>query len=296
LIYGSYTYPRRALWVSGVIILLLMIITAFLGYVLVWGQMSFWAATVITNLVSVIPFVGNNIVTWLWSGFSVDNPTLNKFFSLHYLLPFVILAVVALHLLLLHSTGSTNPLGPSFIVDGIPFHPYYTIKDGLSVIALLGIFLVFVFYNPNLLGHPDNYIPADSSQTPAHIVPEWYFLLFYGILRSIPNKALGVVALLSSIICLVALPFLYKPFSRNTMNKPLVLILTLIFISNAIVLSYLGACPLEEPYLSLGQLSTEVYFAYFLILPIADYIERKGVRFFIIGRRKVTQRKVRVLR
>jgi quinol-cytochrome oxidoreductase complex cytochrome b subunit len=277
LYYGSYFYPRRLLWCSGVIILLLMIITAFLGYVLPWGQMSYWAATVITNLASTVPFFGQKIVNWLWSGFSVDNPTLNKFFSLHYILPFVILALVLLHLALLHQGGSSNPTGWKRSIDEIPFHPYYTIKDFFSVILFIAIIIFFVSFIPNHLGHPDNYIPANPDQTPEHIVPEWYFLPFYAILRSIPDKLLGVVALLASIVFLLLLPFLDRPLIRSSVYKPFIAKLNILFIANCIVLGYIGQSPLEEPFLFLGRLTTVLYFAYFLIFILVSIIDNTFV-------------------
>jgi quinol-cytochrome oxidoreductase complex cytochrome b subunit len=273
LLYGSYFYPRRLLWCSGVVILLLMIITSFLGYVLPWGQMSYWAATVITNLASTVPFFGQKIVYWLWSGFSVDNPTLTKFFSLHYILPFIILGVVLLHLALLHQKGSTNPIGISAKVDEIPFHPYYTLKDFFSVILLISFLIFFVSFIPNSLGHPDNYIPANPDLTPEHIVPEWYFLPFYAILRSIPNKLLGVIALLASIVSLLLLPFLDRPLIRSSVFKPFVALLNILFIANCFVLGYIGQSPLEEPYLFLGQATTAIYFLYFGVFLIIDKID-----------------------
>jgi len=263
LYYGSYFFPRRLLWCSGVVILLLMIITAFLGYVLPWGQMSYWAATVITNLASTVPFFGQKIVNWLWSGFSVDNPTLSKFFSLHYILPFVILALVLLHLALLHQSGSSSPGGWRRYIDEIPFHPYYTLKDFFSVILFIAILVFFVSFIPNHLGHPDNYIPANPDQTPEHIVPEWYFLPFYAILRSIPNKLLGVVALVASIISLLMLPFIDRPRIRSSIYKPFISKLNVLFIADCFILGYIGQSPLEEPFLSLGRLSTLAYFLYF---------------------------------
>jgi ubiquinol-cytochrome c reductase cytochrome b subunit len=208
LYYGSYMYPRSILWVSGVIIFLLMMATAFMGYVLPWGQMSFWGATVITNLFSAIPLVGFSIVEWLWGGFSVDNATLNRFYSLHYLMPFLIAALTLVHLTLLHQHGSNNPLGINTNVDTISFYPYFYVKDAFSFLILLTIFSFFVFFYPNALGHPDNYIPANPLVTPPHIVPEWYFLPFYAILRSIPDKLGGVVAMISAILALLLLPIL----------------------------------------------------------------------------------------
>jgi len=250
-----------------------MIITSFLGYVLPWGQMSYWAATVITNLASTVPFFGQKIVYWLWSGFSVDNPTLTKFFSLHYILPFVILAMVMLHLALLHQKGSSNPLGSKMTIDEIPFHPYYTLKDFYSVILFLSFLIYFVSFIPNSLGHPDNYIPANPDLTPEHIVPEWYFLPFYAILRSIPNKLLGVLALLASIVALLILPFIDRPSIRSSIYKPFVNLVNILFIVDCILLGYIGQSPLEEPYLSLGQLTTVLYFAYFAFLIVFDRVD-----------------------
>jgi ubiquinol-cytochrome c reductase cytochrome b/c1 subunit len=274
LFYGSYFYPRRLLWSSGVIILLLMILTSFLGYVLPWGQMSYWAATVITNLASTVPFFGSSIVKWLWSAFSVDNPTLSKFFALHYLFPFIILGLVLLHLALLHKGGSSNPLGIKRSIDEIPFHPYYTIKDGFSVILFIAIIVFFVAFIPNNLGHPDNYIPANPEQTPEHIVPEWYFLPFYAILRSIPNKLMGVIALVASIITLLLLPLVDKPLVRSSIFKPFVSKLNILFVANCFVLGYIGQSPLEEPFLSLGKISTGFFFAYFVLIKIAGNLDK----------------------
>ena len=275
--YGSFVFPRRLLWCSGVLILLLMIITAFLGYVLPWGQMSYWAATVITNLASTIPLLGQKIVYWLWSGFSVDNPTLNKFFSLHYILPFAILGLVLIHFALLHQTGSSNPLGPRFFQDSIPFHPFYTLKDTLSVIIMFFFLVMVVTFAPNYLGHPDNYIPANPDSTPEHIVPEWYFLPFYAILRSIPNKSLGVLALVASIVVLFLLPFIVRPKIRNVLFKPMTLIYNQLFIANCIVLGFIGQSPLQEPFLSLGRASTLLYFLYFVFLAIVEYLDHSMV-------------------
>jgi quinol-cytochrome oxidoreductase complex cytochrome b subunit len=273
--YGSYFFPRRALWSTGVLILLLMILTSFLGYVLPWGQMSYWAATVITNLGSAIPLFGQKVVQWLWSGFSVENPTLNKFFSLHYLLPFAIAAVVAIHFILLHQRGSNNPLGLAFYIDSIPFHPYYIIKDFFSVLLFLTVLIFFVSFIPNFLGHPDNYIPANPDSTPEHIVPEWYFLPFYAILRSIPNKLLGVIALLMSLVALLVFPFLDRPHVRSSSYKPLTMVLNTIFIGNCIILGYIGQSPLEEPFLFLGQASTAFYFIFFIAALLITRVEIK---------------------
>jgi len=273
IFYGSYIHPREFLWVSGVLILFLMIITAFLGYILPWGQMSYWGATVITNLASTIPYFGETIVYWLWGGFSVSNPTLNKFFSLHYLFPFIIAALVGLHLLFLHEFGSSNPLGIDFKVDKTPFTPYFTIKDFYSVLLLILFFAFLVFFLPNTLGHPDNYIPADSEVTPSHIVPEWYFLPFYAILRTIPNKLLGVVALLASILVLFLLPFVHKPKVRVSVFKPIHMGLCMVFLANCFLLGWLGGKPVEDPFLLLARLSTSFYFLFFFLIVLIDRVE-----------------------
>lgn len=273
--YGSFMHPRQALWTVGVAILLLMIITAFMGYVLPWGQMSFWGATVITNLFSAIPFFGSEIVTWLWGGFSVDNATLTRFYSLHYFMPFVITGLVAIHLLLLHQTGSNNPLGISFSSEGgISFSPYYLIKDLYGVILFLMFFAIFLFFMPNLLGHPDNYIMANPLVTPPHIVPEWYFLPFYAILRSIPDKLAGVLALAFAIISLFLLPILHKPQVRSMVFRPVSRGLFWYFVVTCLLLGWLGSKPVNYPYLELGQLTTSAYFAYFyLAAPIIIFFE-----------------------
>ena len=273
LLYGSYLYLRRGLWTSGVIIFLLMIITAFLGYILPWGQMSLWGATVITNLASTIPIVGENIVQWLWGGFSVDNPTLNKFFSLHYLFPFVILGLVGLHLVLLHVSGSSNPLGIDYQNDKITLSPYYTLKDFYSVFGFMAILAWLVFFIPNTLGHPDNYIPSNPSVTPEHIVPEWYFLPFYAILRAIPDKSAGVIALLASIIILLFLPYLHTTFVRSSLFKPLYKILIFIFLANAVLLGYLGAKPIESPFLEIAKIATTIYFLFFIAIIIIEKLD-----------------------
>jgi quinol-cytochrome oxidoreductase complex cytochrome b subunit len=263
--YGSFMYPKQALWSVGVCLLFLMIITAFFGYVLPWGQMSFWGATVITNLFSAIPFVGNNIVSWLWGGFAVDNATLNRFFSLHYFLPFVITGLVGLHLILLHNSLSNNPLGIFFGYDGgIPFYPYYVLKDLNGVILFLMFFSIFLFFMPNILGHPDNYIPANPLVTPPHIVPEWYLLPFYAILRSIPDKLIGVLALASAILVLFLLPILHKPEVRSMNFRPLSRFLFWFFVFDCILLGIIGAKPVEYPFYSIGQFASIFYFLIFL--------------------------------
>jgi len=273
LYYGSYSSPRQALWIVGVLLFFLMMATAFLGYILPWGQMSFWGATVITNLISAIPYIGESVVYWLWGGFSVDNATLNRFFSLHYLLPFILVALVLVHLILLHEHGSNNPLGIPSSVDKIPFHPYYTVKDILGVVSLLILFATLLYNLPNLLGHPDNYIAANPLSTPAHIVPEWYFLFAYAILRSIPNKLGGVLALFASILILVAVPFLHFSPIRSMAFRPIGKILYWIFIINFFFLTWIGGNPVEDPYVTMGQISTLIYFGYFFTLPLVAIIE-----------------------
>ena len=268
LYYGSYKEPRELLWQLGVLIFLLMMATAFMGYVLPWGQMSFWGATVITNLFSAIPLVGESIVTWLWGGFSVDNPTLNRFFALHYLLPFIIVAVVILHIIALHRFGSNNPVGIDVKgpQDSIPFHPYYTLKDAFGFGVFFMVFAVFLFWAPNYMGHPDNYIPADPLSTPAHIVPEWYFLPFYAILRAIPDKLGGVIAMFGAIAVLFVLPWLDRSKVRSANYRPLYRVLFWVFVANGLFLGWLGGQPAEEPYVTLSRIATAWYFFHFLVL------------------------------
>ena len=268
LYYGSYKAPRELLWMLGVVILLLMMATAFMGYVLPWGQMSFWGATVITNLFSAIPLVGESIVTLLWGGFSVDNPTLNRFFSLHYLLPFVIVGVVVLHIVALHRFGSNNPLGIDVRgdQDTLSFHPYYTVKDMFGLSVFLTIMAAVVFFLPNSMGHPDNYIPANPMVTPAHIVPEWYFLPFYAILRAVPDKLLGVLAMFAAIAVLFVLPWLDRSPVRSATFRPIYKIMFWVFLLDCVALTYLGAKPAEGIYVVLSRLCTVYYFAHFIIL------------------------------
>lgn len=276
LYYGSYKSPRELLWMIGVIILLLMMATAFMGYVLPWGQMSFWGATVITNLFSAFPVIGESIVTWLWGGFSVDNPTLNRFFALHYLLPFLIAGMSILHLVALHQFGSNNPLGidrkgPE---DSIPFHPYYTVKDAFGLSLFLVFYMYFVFFAPNFFGEPDNYIPADPLVTPPHIVPEWYFLPFYAILRSIPDKLTGVIAMFSAIIVLFVLPFLDKHPVRSAKFRPYYRIAFWVLLLDCLVLGWVGANPPEGHFVLIGQLATLYYFFHFLgLIPLLNKYE-----------------------
>ena len=277
LFYGSFKAPRELLWMLGVVIFLLMMATAFMGYVLPWGQMSYWGATVITNLFSAIPVVGESIVTWLWGGFSVDNPTLNRFFALHYLLPFAIVGMVCLHLLALHKFGSNNPIGVERTKpeESIPFHPYYTVKDlfGLGVFLLIWAF--FVFFAPNFFGEPDNYIPANPLSTPPHIVPEWYFLPFYAILRSVPDKLGGVILMFGAIAVLFILPWLDTHPVRSGRFRPLFKIFYALLVIACITLGWVGAQLPEGWPLFIGRLTTLYYFAFFLILlPVLSRIER----------------------
>jgi ubiquinol-cytochrome c reductase cytochrome b/c1 subunit len=275
--YGSYKAPRELLWILGVVIFLLMMATAFMGYVLPWGQMSFWGATVITSLFSAIPVVGDSIVTWLWGGFAIDNPTLNRFFALHYLLPFIIVAVVALHVVALHVHGSNNPLGidPKGPQDTVPFHPYYTMKDGFGVICFMVIFTAFAFFAPDYLGHPDNYIPADPLVTPAHIVPEWYFLPFYAILRAVPDKLGGVLAMFGAIAILFVLPWLDTSRVRSCVFRPIYKWFMFVLVIDVIVLGWCGANPPEGFFVPLSRVATLYYFFHFIVLlPVLGKIER----------------------
>ena len=270
LYYGSYKSPREVLWWLGLVILLLMMATAFMGYVLPWGQMSFWGATVITNLFSAVPVVGTAVVEWLWGGFAVDNALLNRFFALHYLFPFLIVGVVILHIVALHTHGSNNPLGidKKGPQDSIPFHPYYTIKDLFGLSFVLTIFAFVVFFAPDYLGHPDNYIPADPLKTPAHIVPEWYFLPFYAILRAVPDKLGGVIAMISAILILFVLPWLDRSPVRSIRYKGnLSKIMLTLFGAAFVMLGILGALPSTPGRTALAQLGTAIYFAFFLGMP-----------------------------
>ena len=280
LYYGSYMYPRGKLWASGVIIFLLMMATAFMGYVLPWGQMSFWGATVITNLFSAIPFAGPTVVEWLWGGFSVDNATLNRFFSLHYLMPFVIAGLTLVHLSLLHTQGSNNPLGINTNVDTVPFYPYFYIKDLLAFFVLIAFFSFFVFFYPNLLGHSDNYIPANPLVTPPHIVPEWYFLPFYAILRSIPDKLGGVVAMVSAILVLLLLPIINTSEIRSSKFRPIFAISYLFLVSDFLLLGWIGQKPVESPYIEIGMIATLFYFTFLLfLLPLIGIVEKYLINF-----------------
>lgn len=273
LYYGSYMQPRELLWCTGVVILLVMILTAFMGYVLPWGQMSFWAATVITNLASAIPYIGSDIVYWLWGGYSVGGPTLNRFFSLHYLFPFILLGLIILHILILHEVKSNNPVGVK-IPDLIQFTPFYTIKDLYGIIVFWIFFSLFLFYAPNLLGHTDNYIKANPMVTPTHIVPEWYFLPFYAILRSVPDKLGGVLLLLAAILVLLILPFISKAKIRSNAFKVIQKVFFWIFFANCLILGWIGGKNIETPFYEIGQLATIYYFLYFVaIIPLVTSVE-----------------------
>jgi len=279
LYFGSYMYPRGRLWASGVAIFFIMMATGFMGYVLPWGQMSFWGATVITNLFSAIPFIGGSIVEWLWGGFSVDNATLNRFFSLHYLMPFVIAGLVIIHLSLLHSDGSNNPLGLNKSIDTVPFYPYFYVKDLLAFLILILFFSFFLFFAPNVLGHSDNYIPANPLVTPPHIVPEWYFLPFYAILRSIPDKLGGVAAMIGAILVLGLLPVFNFSEVRSSKFRPIFSIFYWLFTVNFLILGWIGQKPVESPYIEIGMGATIFYFLFLLILlPLIGIIEHKLAR------------------
>jgi ubiquinol-cytochrome c reductase cytochrome b subunit len=269
LFYGSYKSPREVIWIIGLLIYILMMATAFMGYVLPWGQMSFWGATVITNLFSAIPFIGESITTWLWGGYSVDNPTLNRFYSLHYLLPFLIFGLVVLHIWALHVPGNNNPVGIDVKKNSnetMPFHPYMVMKDLFALLVFITVFLWFVFFAPNVLGHPDNYIEANPLVTPAHIVPEWYLLPFYAILRAIPSKLGGVIFMFAAIFILMLLPWLDTSKVRSAIFRPIYKKLFWVLVFTVILLGYLGAKPPEGVYLILSRLATAYYFIHFLIL------------------------------
>nr|AIG52826.1 cytochrome b [Ctenotus inornatus]AIG52960.1 cytochrome b [Ctenotus helenae]AIG53253.1 cytochrome b [Ctenotus inornatus]AIG53255.1 cytochrome b [Ctenotus inornatus]AIG53264.1 cytochrome b [Ctenotus inornatus] len=264
LYYGSYMFKET--WNIGVILLLLVMATAFVGYVLPWGQMSFWGATVITNLLSAIPYIGTSLVEWIWGGFSVDNATLTRFFTFHFLLPFAIMGASMLHLLFLHETGSNNPTGLTSNTDKIPFHPYYSYKDLLGATLFLMVLLLLALFSPNLLGDPENFTPANPLVTPPHIKPEWYFLFAYAILRSIPNKLGGVLALLFSILILMFVPALHTSKQRGNAFRPFSQALFWALVSNIIILTWIGGQPVEDPFIIIGQIASTTYFIIFLIL------------------------------
>nr|UYL27247.1 cytochrome b [Alectorobius spheniscus] len=264
--YSSFLLPGP--WISGTLIILILMATAFLGYVLPWGQMSFWGATVITNLLSAIPYVGINITQWIWGGFSVDNPTLTRFFSFHFLLPFILLMMVILHISLLHETGSSNPLGLTNNIDKIPFHPYFSLKDfmGFCIFVLLSSYIIMI--NPYMFMDPENFLMANPLITPPHIQPEWYFLFAYAILRSIPNKLGGVIALIMSILIILTLPLTMNPKFKSISTHPLKKLSFWIFINIFIMLTYIGSCPVEIPFIFLGQMLTISYFSFFAVIPL----------------------------
>ena len=278
LYFGSYKAPREMIWITGLIIYLLMMATAFMGYVLPWGQMSFWGATVITNLFSAIPFIGESITGWLWGGFSVDNPTLNRFYSLHYLLPFLIFGLVVLHIWSLHVPGNNNPVGIEVKKDSsetMPFHPYMVMKDFLALLIFLLIFFGFVFFLPDFLGHPDNYIPADPLVTPAHIVPNWYLAPFYAILRAVPDKLGGVLLMFGAIAILFFLPWLDRSKVRSCNYRPMYKWFMMLFFVNFFILGYVGLKPAEGLYLLIARLGLIYYFGFFLIItPFINWIEK----------------------
>nr|YP_009112555.1 cytochrome b [Nephrops norvegicus]CEK40205.1 cytochrome b [Nephrops norvegicus] len=265
--YGSYLFFHT--WMIGVIILFMVMATAFLGYVLPWGQMSFWGATVITNLFSAIPYIGTELVQWIWGGFAVDNATLTRFFTIHFLLPFLVAAATLVHILFLHQTGASNPLGIASHIDKVPFHPYFTFKDVVGFMVMLTSLILLTLLNPYLLGDPDNFIPANPLVTPAHIQPEWYFLFAYAILRSIPNKLGGVIALAMSIAILMILPFTHTSKFRSLTFYPLNQILFWSLIAIVLLLTWIGARPVEDPYVITGQILTVVYFLYYIVNPLS---------------------------
>ncbi|NP_739840.1 cytochrome b (mitochondrion) [Gambusia affinis] len=274
LYYGSYLFKET--WNTGVILLLLVMMTAFVGYVLPWGQMSFWGATVITNLLSAVPYMGDTLVQWIWGGFSVDNATLTRFFAFHFLFPFIVAAATMVHLIFLHETGSNNPIGLNSDADKISFHPYFSYKDLLGFVFLLTTLVTLSLFSPNLLGDPENFTPANPLITPPHIKPEWYFLFAYAILRSIPNKLGGVLALLASILVLMVVPLLHTSKQRSLTFRPLTQILFWLLIADVAILTWIGGMPVEHPYIIIGQIASVLYFSLFLFFaPAAAWVENK---------------------
>nr|YP_010445327.1 cytochrome b [Corydoras pygmaeus]UTJ93404.1 cytochrome b [Corydoras pygmaeus] len=274
LYYGSYLYKET--WNIGVVLLLLVMMTAFVGYVLPWGQMSFWGATVITNLLSAIPYIGNDLVQWIWGGFSVDNATLTRFFTFHFLLPFIVVAATLIHAMFLHETGSNNPIGVNSDADKISFHPYFSFKDLLGFIILMTLLLSMALFSPNLLGDPDNFTPANPLVTPTHIKPEWYFLFAYAILRSIPNKLGGVLALLFSILVLMLVPMLHTSKQRGLTFRPFTQFLFWTLVADVFILTWIGGMPVEHPFIIIGQIASILYFTLLLIaMPATGWLENK---------------------
>nr|AFX69315.1 cytochrome b [Pseudoxiphophorus bimaculatus] len=274
LYYGSYLYKET--WNTGVILLLLVMMTAFVGYVLPWGQMSFWGATVITSLLSAVPYMGDTLVQWIWGGFPVDNATLTRFFAFHFLFPFIVAAATLVHLVFLHETGSNNPIGLNSNTDKISFHPYFSYKDLLGFVFLLTMLVILSLFSPNLLGDPENFTPANPLVTPPHIKPEWYFLFAYAILRSIPNKLGGVLALLASILVLMVVPFLHTSKQRSLTFRPLAQFLFWLLIADVLILTWIGGMPVEHPFIIIGQIASLLYFSLFLFFsPFAAWIENK---------------------
>lgn len=274
LYYGSYL--KAHLWFSGISLFLLMMLTAFIGYVLPWGQMSFWGATVITNFLSAIPYIGQDVVQWVWGGFSIGNATLNRFFSLHYLFPFVIAGLMVVHLVLLHTKGSNSPTGLNPNSDKVPFHIYFTTKDFYGFVCLAIFLSILIFFMPNVLGDPENFIQANPLVTPVHIMPEWYFLFAYAILRAIPNKLGGVIALVMSIVILAVLPYVHTSHLKGLTFRPLGKLAYWFFMANFVLLTWIGSQPVEEPYITIGQFASISYFSYFLVaVPLLGYMENR---------------------
>nr|BAN08365.1 cytochrome b [Hynobius lichenatus]BAN08375.1 cytochrome b [Hynobius lichenatus]BAN08376.1 cytochrome b [Hynobius lichenatus]BAN08378.1 cytochrome b [Hynobius lichenatus]BAN08379.1 cytochrome b [Hynobius lichenatus] len=277
LYYGSYMYKET--WNIGVILLFLVMATAFVGYVLPWGQMSFWGATVITNLLSAIPYMGDSLVQWIWGGFSVDKATLTRFFAFHFLFPFLIAGASIIHLLFLHETGSNNPTGIYSNMDKVPFHPYFSYKDAMGFLIMLAALLILSLLSPNLLGDPDNFTPANPLVTPPHIQPEWYFLFAYAILRSIPNKLGGVLALLASIVILMLIPMIHTSKQRSLTFRPMTQTLFWLMVSNTLILTWIGGQPVEQPFIEIGQAASALYFSLFLIImPLMGWWENKLIK------------------
>nr|BAN08386.1 cytochrome b [Hynobius lichenatus] len=277
LYYGSYMYKET--WNIGVILLFLVMATAFVGYVLPWGQMSFWGATVITNLLSAIPYMGDSLVQWIWGGFSVDKATLTRFFAFHFLFPFLIAGASIIHLLFLHETGSNNPTGIYSDMDKVPFHPYFSYKDAVGFLIMLTALLILSLLSPNLLGDPDNFTPANPLVTPPHIQPEWYFLFAYAILRSIPNKLGGVLALLASIVILMLIPMIHTSKQRSLTFRPMTQTLFWLTVSNTLILTWIGGQPVEQPFIEIGQAASTLYFSLFLIImPLMGWWENKLIK------------------